>query len=70
MTPCWKLQSAPIHLVPAKAYAPGSSNKTLVVYVSLQDKSVHKYRLNLHAILALKPKVTLLPNTKCFSEYR
>lgn len=62
LTPCWKLQSAPTSLLPANAYAPGSSNGTLVIYASLQDRSVHKYRLDLHAILMLKPKVRCLPD--------
>lgn len=57
-TPCWKLQSTPLSLLPAAAYAPGSSNGSLVVYAALQDKSVHKYRLNLQALLTLKPKAS------------
>lgn len=58
VTPCWKLQAAPLSLLPALAYAPGSADGTLVVYAALQDKSVHKYRLNLHAVLTMKPKVS------------
>ena len=46
-----KLQSAPTALLNGSDAVPGSSNNALLLYAALQDKSVHKYRLSMPALL-------------------
>ena len=55
-----KLQSAPIALLNGSDALPGSSNNALLLYAALQDKSIHKYRLNLPALLM--PSKTKVPS--------
>lgn len=55
-----KLQSAPVALLNGPDTLPGSNNSTLLLYAALQDKSVHKYRLNISALLM--PSKTKVPD--------
>ena len=62
-----KLQSAPTTLLNGSDTLPGSSNNAFLLYAALQDKSVHKYRLNMSALLT--PSKTKVPTAhhQCIS---
>ena len=58
--PICKLQSAPLALLSGLDPALGSSSSTLLLYAALQDKSVHKYQLNMSALTM--PSKTKVPS--------
>ena len=58
--PLCRLQSTPIALLAAPAPAATSSDGACLLYTALQDKSVHKYQLNLPALTGSKSKVLVV----------
>ena len=47
-----KLQSPPLTLLPVPDRAGSSSSNSVLLFAALQDKSVHKYQLNMPALAA------------------
>lgn len=61
--PLCRLQSAPLALLSGLDTALGSGSSTLLLYAALQDKSVHKYQLNMTALTMPSKTKVPLPTT-------